>query len=532
MSGYRVRIEFGDHPKIGLRALVFIVIVLGLMVSYASWGFVGLIAFFTQLFVSKPLITRIFIAVFVFSITFLIVYKVVRILYKRRIHYTSIGAILGVLLALSIIGMVTGSIISLEKSPYHIRVERLDKPISVFGVYRFIPMRTAYANAISMLQIPTHTLYFEDSYVYFANGSLVYNWIIEPEGFWNEVTKGPRGVVFVDAGVYPPKVKILYRNMTWGLHNIKIMPGYVNGLYREAQLVAGFDKKLLLEDNVEVVWNGKVYILIPAITWITGVDYSLPVPAGYVVVDEDGRVEWVSIDEAKSDPRFKGVPLLPEVVARQWVETYRWIYGIGNVVVYRNTFQIRDVGTNPQPYLVVDDKGNLWWVFVAEPPGETYSARYIFYVNASEREPHIYLYELPEPMIGVSKVEAYVKQRYPNYDWGQLSIEEPIPTIINNTLYWKVSVTTRDGRGLVTVCLVNARSGEADCIQPRGKVTYMDILGVLVNKTVKPNVTGNLTLVEQVRVLKEKVKNLIEELEKIYSELEVIEQQLNKTSSR
>ncbi len=532
MTRFYLRVEERRRNiRISRNLAIILLIFVLIIVSYASWGFVGILALVAQWFVSTPLITRFSGIILMLSIILLII---CRILSRKEFFKTGlIKSVGGVLLGLSILGLIVGGLVSLEKTPYHIRVEELDEPIGVFGVYRFIPMRTAYANAISMLQIPTHTLYFRDSYVYFANGSLVYNWIIEPEGFWNEVTKGPRGVVFVNAGIYPPQVKIIYRNMTWGLHNFKIMPGYVDGLYREAQLVAGLDKRLLLEDNIEVVWNKHVYILIPAVTWVTGIDYSLPTLAGYVVVDENGSMRWLTVDQARNNPLFKGVPLLPEVVAREWIEAYRWIYGIGNVLIYRNTFQIRDIGTNPQPYLVLDDRGNLWWVFVAEPPGETYSAKYIFYINASDIEPHILAYELPEPMIGVSKVEAYVKQRYPTYDWSQLSIEEPIPTIINKTLYWKVSVTTSDGRGLVTVCLVNAKTGEADCIQPRGKVTYMDIIGMLLNKTtVKPNVTGNMTLIQQVRALKEKVGNLIKELETIYRELEAIEEQLNKTNNK
>ena len=139
------------------------------------------------------------------------------------------------------------------------------------------------------------------------------------------------------------------------------------------------------------------------------------------------------------------------------------------------------------------------------------------------------MHELPEPMIGVSKVEAYVKQRYPRYDWSQLSIEEPIPTIINNTLYWKVSITTRDGRGLVTICLVDAKTGEANCIQPRRKTTYMDILGLMLNKTIPISEINNATLLGRVEQLKQRIKNLINQLEEIYSELEAIEERLNVT---
>ncbi len=290
-----------------------------LLISYASWGYVGILAAISQWYASTPLLIRVPGTLLFVSIVYMILCKVISLVKGKGHYHSRILGIAAAVLALSIIGLIAGALLSLKRNPYHIEVTRLKEPINVFGVYRFIPMRTAYTNAISMLQIPTHTLYFEDSYVYFANGTLVYNWIIEPEGFWNEVTKGPRGVVFVDAGAYPPKVTIIYRNMTWGLHNIKLTPGYVDGLYREAQLVAGLGKKLVLEDNVEVIWNGKVYILVPAITWVTGLDYSLPIPAGYIVVDENGHMEWLSIDKARNDPRFKGVPLLPEVVARQWV---------------------------------------------------------------------------------------------------------------------------------------------------------------------------------------------------------------------
>lgn len=521
-AGIRLR-----NVRVSIKGLVVLLALLLFLLSYATWGYVGLLSAVAQWFASRPLLVRVSGFIFTTSLVALIVYGVFRYTGHSRLHKVKSFIIL--LLVLSIVGMIVGTIVSLERNPYRINVEEIPELISVFGIYRFIPMRTAYTNAISMLQIPTHTLYFGDSYVYFANDTLVYNWIIEPEGFWNQIIRGPDGIVFVDAGVYPPKVKILYRNMTWGLRNMKFMPGYMDSLYRNAQLVAGFDKKLLLEDNIEVVYNGKVYILVPAITWVTGLDYSLPILAGYVVVDENGNMEWVTPSKAKNDPRFDGVPLVPEIVAREWIEAYRWIYGIGNVLIYRNTFQIRDIGTNPQPYLVVDSKGNLWWAFVAEPPGETYSARYIFYVNTSKIEPHTYMHELPEPMIGVSKVEAYVKQRYPRYDWSQLSIEEPIPTIINNTLYWKVSITTRDGRGLVTICLVDAKTGEANCIQPRRKTTYMDILGLMLNKTIPISEINNVTLLGLVEQLKQRIKNLINQLEEIYSELEAIEERLNVT---
>jgi hypothetical protein len=51
--------------------------------------------------------------------------------------------------------------------------------------------------------------------------------------------------------------------------------------------------------------------------------------------------------------------------------------------IFQRTFMIRDVGENPQPYLTIDGNGNSWWVFVAEPSGDVYSAKYILYLTSS-----------------------------------------------------------------------------------------------------------------------------------------------------
>ena len=90
----------------------------------------------------------------------------------------------------------------------HITVEALNEPIDVNGLKRFIPLMTAYAYASDRIQIPTHRVYPEDCYVYYLGNHSVYNWIIEPEGFWNQLTKTPVGAVFVYSDEYPPRVLV------------------------------------------------------------------------------------------------------------------------------------------------------------------------------------------------------------------------------------------------------------------------------------------------------------------------------------
>ncbi len=408
--------------------------------------------------------------------------------------------------------------------------EQLGEPIDVNGLHRFIPLMTAYVYAVDRIQLPTHTVYPEDSYIYYVDGHSIYNWIIEPEGIWNQLTREPAGIVLVYGDAYPPRVTLIERRLAWGLRNMRFTGLYFDTLLRRVVLAAGLSLKPLPEDNIEVYINDTVYILIPLVSWKRGLLESLPVPAGYAVVDEKGRIHVLSLEEVQKT--FPMVPLLPEVVARQWVETLRYKPGLIQVYLYHNTFEIRDVGTNPQPYLEVDAQGRQWWVFVAEPPGRTYSARLIIYVSADEREPRVLVYQLPTPAIGVSKVASYVKQAHPTFDWEQLRVEEPIPSVINGRLYWKVTIVTRDYRGLVAVDLVDAVTNQVYSLQPRHHVSYLDLLNLLhaANKTITRQ--GEQGIEAKIAELEKKLQAIREEIDALIRELEELKVMLRNETRR
>ncbi len=401
-----------------------------------------------------------------------------------------------------------------------VEVAELEEPIDVNGLKRFIPLMTAYTYASDRIQVPTHRIYPGDSYIYYNGSHSVYNWLIEPEGFWNKFTKRPLGAVFVYGDKYPPDVRIAWSEVEWGLHNRRFRVFYVDSLERRIVLAAGPGKKPLLEDNIQIVYRGELLTIVPLEAYKRGILTSIRIPYGYAVVHPNGSIEVVEIGEAYTDERLKGVPLLPEAIARSWVELRRYAVGFIQYYFYHNTYVIRDVGTNPQPYLVQDNTGKLYWVVVAEPPGETYSAKYIIYVETNTTEPRLLFYELPRPLIGVSKVESYIKQAHPVYDWGELSIEEPIPAIINGTLYWKATIVTRDYRGLVSVDLVNANTTRVHSLQPRKQIDYLDAIKLLVraSKTRKEETVQGIA--GKIESIEEKLNTIIEAVKEIQRELE------------
>ncbi len=391
-----------------------------------------------------------------------------------------------------------------------IKVIYLKEMPEVYGIYRLIPLPTAYAYASDRIQIPTHTIYFHESYVYYIGKRPVYNWVIEPEGLLNSLTREPRGAVFVYGDVYPPEVKIVEQRLVWGLHNYKLTPLFADSLALELIFKGAFAKEVIWEDVADVFYEGKILQIIPVVDYEQVFPGALPVVKGFYIVYPNGKVDFIKPEEVGK----YNVPALPEKVARQWIEALRfkdWFQAL----FFHNTFIIRDVGDNPQPYLLVDKKGGIWWVFVAEPPGRTYSAYMMLLVNASSTKPVVYVYKFQKPEIGVSKVKSYVMKAHPNWAWDQLLVQEPMPSYINNTLMWKVAVTTKDSRGLISVEFLNATSGTVKSIQIKGKIRAEDLLKMLTKEEVK---TKRLSVEEIIKKI-EKIKRELNELEKLIKQI-------------
>ena len=111
--------------------------------------------------------------------------------------------------------------------------------------------------------------------------------------------------------------------------------------------------------------------------------------------------------------------------------------------------------------------------------------------------------------------------------------------MLNGTLYWKVSIITTDGRGLVSIDLVNAETGEVYSLEVRKRVSINDfyefIENVALGKHEEDHGLGeqvNMTITDRIEYLKNKIENLQKELEDLYKELEALEELLQTNTSR
>ncbi len=424
--------------------------------------------------------------------------------YYRRRYYVAL--VLFLMFFVSVFSFPVVDALQRSAAASKLKVIYLREMPPLYGIYRLIPLRTAYAYASDRIQIPTHTIYYQESYVYYVGKRPVYNWVIEPEGFLNSLTREPLGAVFVYGDVYPPEVNIVKQKLAWGLHNYKLTPLFADNLALELVFRGAFAKELVLDDVADVLYKGKILQIVPLVNYEPAFPGALPTVEGFYVVYPSGKIRLVKPNEVLK----YNVPALPEKVARQWVEALRfkdWVQAL----FFHNTFIIRDVGDNPQPYLLLDENGNLWWAFVAEPPGKTYSAYMLLLLNASSTKPVIYVYKFKRPEIGISKVKSYVMKAHPNWAWDQLLVQEPMPSYINKTLMWKVDVTTKDSRGLVSVEFLNATSGTVKSLPIKGKVRAEDLLKLIASRKVETTKVNINDIIKKI----EKIKKELEELERL-----------------
>jgi len=431
-----------------------------------------------------------------------------------------------------LIAYATLSTYALKASSEQVELVELREPIEVSADQHLVPLLTAYTYAAEKLQVPTHSIRLEDVYVYFSNSRSVYSWIIEPSGFWNQVTKTPMGFVMVYGDVYPPRVETILKNTTWGLRNMKFYGLFFDSLYRQVVLRVGLHYKPLLESSVKIVHNGELLVLIPVVKWERGLVHSAPLLHGYVAVHEDGSLEFISAESALRDPRFQGLPVVPWILAREWAKLREHSISILGFYSHRGVYVVRDVGAE-QPYLLVGTSNKTWWVFVAEPQGEPNTTKYLVYVDPSSLKPVLYVYTLPTPVVSAGRAVELIKQHYSLLDWNRLVIEGLAPIFVNNTLYWRAVVTTRDYRELVFVALVNAETGAVTAVdvsklsvELRGNLTAKEVLELLI-RAVRGEVS-EATIEERIKYLEELIQQLKATLDQLERELEELKRQVGR----
>ena len=390
-----------------------------------------------------------------------------------------------------------------------VQISYLDSPPTIYGNARVAPLAVAGVQVSDHIQNPAYGIHLGDAAVYYINKAAYYAWIVEPRGFWNRVTKHPIGIVVVNASVYPIRYRFVNISLELGLHTL-------NGL-EPAYLRVAADAGYIFEPDMSDPIVTPRFVAVPVLWVRHGLLTTIPVVAGYVSLSDNRYISLSKVRRLAPE-----APLVPASVARAWAEAATYSVGVLNVIM-GNTWVIRDIGNNTQPYLLpVKINGTVkpMWVFIAES-ARSHAAVALILVDPYKTSPHVYIYKFKRPMMSFSRADDYILQAHPSFDWQRLTLQDPVPIFINDTLWWKVAVCGRGLRSVVTIDVVSATTGVVHYIDVAryGKVTPQDILRLVAGSVEKHAGKGREATIAEIMARINRIEKELEELKQLLKRL-------------
>lgn len=361
---------------------------------------------------------------------------------------------------------------------------------------RYLPLSVAEFYTESQLALSNYKIMHT---MIVANSTLImWQIFLAPSNMWNMISGLGTIIVSINAKQTTPTLlaEVKAPDAKWW---------YADDWRNIIVRTVGFGKIYCFEDAY--LW--KHYIVVPVSKLVFGpFGVVIPQPAGVALYDVDtGKVTFAPLDS-------NIVKQLPIVVCenylRWYVTTANWHTGFWNVwFTHANMWEIASTGdpNNKQPYLTLINGTEPAWVFALEPYGRALKGIVAIVIFNKYGKPIAVKFYWSSPMIGPSVSEQYVMAHYPRISWGLFKVVEPIPVIINDTLYWRdVIVATRGGQPTTVykIVLVNAKTGQ-----------ITEITNTIGAITKVQHITRKEKLLTLIRHIEKQVEQLEEELHKL-----------------
>jgi len=338
---------------------------------------------------------------------------------------------------------------------HHLRYQQISELPEVNpNVVRIVPKVVGDKYAMDALQFPRYRI--DRGAIVFINGTPYWGYGLIPDGFVNSFVLKDKGAIYVDMSTFGKRTKIVEKEMSVG-EGMYVTDNYLWQLYMRIYTVDTGKPYF-------VPHNGSLYIAVPLIGYRLHFRfptfYTTPYWAGTAIIAPNGSIQILTPSQAQKSPILRGQKLFPAELAREYVDSFNYIHGIMNVLFYhRDQFEIADVPnqSNQQPFLVATKQG-LKWIIACEPYGQSYGIYRIYVVDARTGSIQLYQPSSTKALIGPVRAVDYVKQAMPKVDWQTMMAVEPIPVIVNGTLYWQVRIIPSDASGIAYVAMVNAEN--------------------------------------------------------------------------
>jgi len=415
----------------------------------------GTFFFIIAIWLTRPLWHWLFMMFYVYPVI-IEVFVIATIISGLYWHF--IGHDAGtIFVVIAIIGLIAGGVFAgIFSQTYlsdNLAVSEISElPNSELDTIRIMPLTVSERYARDALQYPRYKLGTGD--IVFINRTPHWEYTLIPDGFINVFKLKNRGAVYVDMTTTQKNTQIIEQYMQIG-EGMAISDWISWKLYKEQYWVT-------YEDTYVIPYENDLYIAVPIVSYSVKYRdlmlYTVPQWGGIALINSAGNIQFLKPSEALENPVLKEQKLFPEKLTRYYVNSFRYKHGIVNKWFYHvEQLEIAEVPgqKNEQPFLINTDEG-MKWIITCEPYGEAHGIFKIYVMDARTGAIQSVTQSKQAALLGPVKSTDYLRKANPIVDWSRFILVEPIPVILNNTLYWHVRVVPDDASGISYTAMVDA----------------------------------------------------------------------------
>lgn len=372
---------------------------------------------------------------------------------------------------------------------------------------RLMPKSVAQRSAQDSFQNPQERL--GDSQIVLMDGKLQRVFPRLPDGgllyFINKLT----GFVTVEVDTLERKVLIEDQSFTYA-EGIGIFDNLNYRLLLKKYFVNYTNEPIYLKND-----QGKWITVVPYMTY-KGFPFTVPQWGGVMVVNADGSMEDYTPEQAQALSYLKGNRIHPKELSEYYANSYAYKGGLLNKwFLHKNETQVVSLPGDESIIHTATAEG-FKQVIVAEPYGESYGIYKIFMVDATTGKREIISYDQKSQLTGPIAAADYIKKEFPTFDWTTFSLAEPRPLVVNQKLYWLLSIIPNDSAGIANTVLLDASTNTVTTVKTETQLQDF-LAGKAVGETVPTPTTAtpDAPSSEAIRKKIEQIETQINELKQL-----------------
>jgi len=326
-----------------------------------------------------------------------------------------------------------------------------------------------------------------------------------PDGALLYFTQKVNGVMTADATKTDRTTELITKELTIG-EDIGIFDNIYWHLYKKKYFVN-------FGDIYYVYTKGRILTVAPIISYKFKFPVMIPYYNGIFVLDESGKTTYYTPEQVNKIEEFQNNRAYPGELARLYVDSFKYNLGVINTwFLHKDQIEISDVYgfANRQPFLMSTIEG-LKWIIATEPFGESYGIFKIFMVDALTGKIDMLELNEDQTLTGPVRVVSYVKKKFPIIDWSATQIVEPRPYVVDNKLYWMLSITPNDYAGIAYTVFINSENNEVLAFENDEGVYNFVKKGVVEEDSTDQEITTDEQRDQKIK----QIERLLEELKQI-----------------